>query len=132
MTGRDWGQLGWNWAGTGLALGGTGSVLVCTGVYWSVLVCTGVYWCAPTVVSIEDPFDQDNWEGLGGPGGNWAGTGLALGGTGLALVLYWSVLVCTGLYWCAPAVVSIEDPFDQDDWEGWEGLGSTGLELGWH
>ena len=94
-------------------------------MYWCVLVCAG----APAVVLIEDPFDQDDWEGLGATGvelgWNWAGTRGNWFRTGLywcVLVcagLYWCVLVCTGVYWCAPAVVSIEDPFDQDDWEGW-------------
>lgn len=72
-----------------------------------------------------------DWEGPGGTERDWEGLGRQVavlqrhiyscargGGTAAgpeAAGPYWSIL---GI--AAPAVVSIEDPFDQDDWEGWQ------------
>ena len=60
---------------------------------------------------------------MGGLGG---GTGRGLGGTGVTwghTGPCWAILVHTGRLMLVPppvAVVSIEDPFDQDDWEAWK------------
>ena len=58
--------------------------------------------------------------GIGGTGRGLGGTGVTWGRTGP----YWSILVHTGRLMLVPpprvAVVSIEDPFDQDDWEAWK------------
>ena len=57
-----------------------------------------------------------HWEG---DWGHWEGTGRHRSHMGP----YWSILVHTGRLMLVPppvAVVSIEDPFDQDDWEAWK------------
>ena len=56
--GPCWGVLGGDWEG----LESHGAILGHAGPYWSIL--EGWCWCPPpvAVVSIEDPFDQDDWE----------------------------------------------------------------------
>ncbi|NXM76049.1 ENOB enolase, partial [Serilophus lunatus] len=91
---------------------------------------------APNILENNEEGPRRHWEALQVTGMDWEGTGGTLGRSGRLWEGGWGLMARAGLCprpptrgdWALlgrtggrfPAVVSIEDPFDQDDWEGWK------------